>query len=146
MNTDVNITEFIIFDDNIPVYEVITDDDHIHEFKMKHIADMKMTEDVDDEDQDLPVQTRPTPSLSEVLKAATIFEDYSTNTEDCEDELALIYRLKQEVTKLQFKKELSARQCSIKDFCENLNLNNVQTILIHPLLQFSTFIVLFNTV
>ena len=69
-----------------------------------------------DDDDDIEVPTRPPPPISKVFEAADIFEEFFTAEDDCDEELALLYKLRKKLNQRDFKKRLAAKQCLLKDF------------------------------
>lgn len=106
-----NLQEYMDIDSDLPVCEELTDDDLIAEFKMN-----RNTEETNDDNEDEPEVIRPTPPISKVFEAASVFDDFFAAEENCDEELALLCKLRKKLIKLDFKKRLAAKQCSITNF------------------------------
>ena len=106
-----NLQEYMDIDSDLPVCEELTDDDLIAEFKMN-----RNPEETNDDNEDEPEVIRPTPPISKVFEAATVLDDFFAAEENCDEELALLCKLRKKLIKLDFKKRLAAKQCSITNF------------------------------
>lgn len=106
-----NLQEYMDIDSDLPVCEELTDDDLIAEFKMN-----RNPEETNDDNEDEPEVIRPTPPISKVFEAASVFDDFFAAEENCDEELALLCKLRKKLIKLDFKKRLAAKQCSITNF------------------------------
>ena len=108
----INMQEYINADSDLPVCEKLSDDDLISEFKMS-----RNPEQINDDDEDdVSDVIRPQPPISKVFEAATVFDDFFAAEENCDEEIALLCKLRNKLIKLDFKKRLAAKQCSITDF------------------------------
>lgn len=111
---NINIEQFVNIDNELPTCEETTDDDLISEFKMSRNTVQDEPEEIDSDEPEPEV--KPVPTMKAVLEAADVFDDFYAAEDNCEEELALLYKLRQKLIQRQFKKKLCAKQSDIATF------------------------------